>query len=186
MCWCRATRSAQWVRQIVEDCMKNIHPIYNIKSLMIKKELAKDPALATESWDRFLPQFKKKNVKIKKKKITKKEYTPFPPAQQPSKVDLQLESGEYFMREEERQLKKLEARKEKQAEATSKKKAEREQAFVAPKEKKATKTEKGPEKAAEMDVGGVVAKLKGQKRPARDSEGATADSFVLKKKKKAA
>ncbi|KAI8378574.1 ribosomal RNA assembly protein mis3 [Blakeslea trispora] len=87
------------LRRIVIDCMKNIHPIYHIKELMIKRELAKDPKLATENWDRFLPHFKKRNVKSKKKIVEKpkKEYTPFPPAQPKSKIDLQLESGEYFL-----------------------------------------------------------------------------------------
>jgi ribosomal RNA assembly protein len=96
---------------------------------MIRRELAKDPKLANESWDRFLPrasprprtafsrlliilrfwlshaEFKKRNLTSAEKSAKKREleggedgaarqnkekkrktYTPFPPAQMPSKV----------------------------------------------------------------------------------------------------
>jgi len=79
---------------------------------MIKRELSKDESLAGENWDRFLPKFKKQNQpkkKVAKKK--KKEYTPFPPAQPPSKVDLQIESGEYFLKPEVKEAKKMEQKK---------------------------------------------------------------------------
>ncbi|KAK3161748.1 hypothetical protein QOZ80_1BG0080930 [Eleusine coracana subsp. coracana] len=88
------------------------------QELLIKRELAKVPALATESWDRFLPKFKKKNVKQKKPHQTKekKPYMPFPPPQQPSKIDLELESGEYFMSDKKKSAQKWQEKLEKQAE----------------------------------------------------------------------
>ncbi|GAA6059303.1 hypothetical protein JCM10212_005883 [Sporobolomyces blumeae] len=150
------------VRKIVIDCMKNIHPIYHIKELMIKRELAKDPKLANENWERFLPKFRRRREKKKgsgtdagpsgsnavevegqppakkqKKDKEKKPYTPFPPAQMPSKIDLQLESGEYFLKPREKQQREEERRKAKQAAVTSARQDERAQAFVAPEEKAA-------------------------------------------------
>ena len=66
---------------------------------MIKEELAKDPALRNESWDRFLPNFKAKNISKRKqprKKNKKKAYTPFPPAQPESKVGIFPSFSENF------------------------------------------------------------------------------------------
>ena len=94
-------RNLKMVRRIIIDTMKNVHPVYHIKELMIKKELMKDDKLKEENWDRFLPHFKRINEKRKKNKITKKdkEYTPFPPAQQPRKEDLMMENGEFFLKD---------------------------------------------------------------------------------------
>ncbi len=112
------------VRQVVVDCMNNVHPVYHIKTLMIKRELAKDPTLAKEDWSRFLPDFKGKNTSKRKKphKVSeKKTYTPFPPQQQASKKDLQIESGEYFLNEQQREARKL-AEKREGAKATKERK----------------------------------------------------------------
>jgi ribosomal RNA assembly protein len=77
---------------------------------MIRRELAKDPKLAGESWDRFLPKFRRRHLTTAEKtakkneakaykaeriagvevaeaaKPKKKVYTPFPPPQLPRKV----------------------------------------------------------------------------------------------------
>merc|ERR1711939_999430 len=131
-------KSLKEVRKIVLDCMKNVHPIYHIKEMMIKRELAKDPKLADQDWSRFLPKFgKRKAAKrttaatgansieagpssyttapvastsaavapspvVAAPKKEKKVYTPFPPAQTPRKIDLEMASGEYFLKPSEK------------------------------------------------------------------------------------
>jgi ribosomal RNA assembly protein len=50
--------------------------------------------------------------------MKKKSESPFPPAPTMSKVDLALESGEYFMKKDQRQRTQQEAKEVAQAEAT--------------------------------------------------------------------
>ena len=125
------------VRRIVIDCMKNIHPIYHIKEMMIKRELTKDERLKTESWDRFLPKFRKINKAKPAKKAEikkKKEYTPFPPTQTPRKEDLEMESGEYFLKPEQKEAKIIEAKELAREQKKLEKMEKRNSVFVAPEE----------------------------------------------------
>lgn len=145
------------VRRIVEDCMANIHPIYHIKELMIKRELMKDPELANENWERFLPHFKKRTLSKRRKplKVTdksKKTYTPFPPPQEKSKVDLLIESGEYFLGKQAKERATKERREEKQRTKQVEKKLQREKDFVAPQEDLPTTNEKKRRRKRDDDV----------------------------------
>lgn len=191
---------------------------------------AKDPALAQESWDRFLPKFKKKNVQRKKPKKVgqrgtdcvvccrcrscvhkrhqtkwpnqhgwapnspscncllpdtsppspplppqvreKKDYTPFPPPQQPSKEDLMLESGEYFLSAEQKAARAAAAQAARQAARTEERQRQREAAFQAP-------AEGGRGSAAAQQGAAAAAAAPGQQTAASLAEG-------LKKKLKGA
>ncbi|KAH9024557.1 ribosomal RNA assembly protein mis3 [Lactarius pseudohatsudake] len=192
-------KSLKEVRRIVLDCMRNIHPIYRIKELMIKRELAKDPKLANESWDRFLPKFRRRHLKTSEKTARKNErleaknaeraaaglepikttqpekvYTPFPPAQLPRKIDLQLESGEYFLKPTEKKRREERERKQKQTEATAKRRAERAEAFVAPVESAVpTVEEKRKRKHGESETEGGKAGKKKKKRVRLEEGGAS-------------
>uniref|UniRef100_A0A6B2F3Z2 KRR1 small subunit processome component n=1 Tax=Bothriechis nigroviridis TaxID=88079 RepID=A0A6B2F3Z2_BOTNI len=154
------------VRKVVLDTMKNIHPIYNIKTLMIKRELSKDPELRLQSWERFLPKFKHKNLnkrKEPKKKNAKKEYTPFPPPQPENQVDKELASGEYFLKESQKKRKRIEEIKAKQAEAISKRQEERNKAFIPPKEKPVVKPKKTTTET-KIDIEAIKEKVKKAKK----------------------
>ena len=184
-------------RKIVEDAMKNVHPIYHIKELMIKRELEKDPELKNQSWDRFLPKFKKKNVKRKKPEYVKEKKTRsvFPPAQMPSKIDLQIESGEYFLSQEGKQIKKAQEKLEKQKEGIEKNKRKREEAFIAPKEdlmrdedlkkKKDKKKDKKDEKKSSkkdddtLDAVKRIKKDASEKKKKKDKENEGDEKYVM-------
>lgn len=192
---------------------------------MIKRELAKDPQLATESWDRFLPKFRKRHLKTsektakkneriqekdesrkaaglptveeaKKEKKEKKVYTPFPPPQQPRKVDLQLESGEYFLKAHEKEARENRKRKEKvrhwiavpyhpqltyilqQEEVTAERRAKRAEVFVAPEEeaaptideKRKRKRDRTQEQSVDQDTEGHDEKSKKKKKKKRTDD----------------
>lgn len=161
-------------RRVVEDCMNNVHPIYHLKRLMIQRELAKDPVLQNEDWSRFLPKFQKKNVqRHKPHKVNKNKgpYTPFPPPQQPSKIDQQLETGEYFATEAQRQATAVSHKKAKAAAKAAQKRKEREELESKPpppvttkKAKKATPTQ---ESATEL-----AQRVKAQMKSKSKSDGA--------------
>jgi ribosomal RNA assembly protein len=206
-------------RSVILDCMKNIHPVYNIKRLMIMRELAKDPKLANEDWSRFLPTFKKKNVprmvprqtKLENEKRLKaaaassnegidgntvgkdkkkKSYTPFPPSQTPSKIDLQLDSGEYFLSEQQRKSQKMIEKQRKSSEKKEEKRIEREKVYVAPPIASKSKEEKeGSQstKSSDMDVDALKKKFaKASKRKASDDTNLAdyVDTSSTKEKKK--
>jgi ribosomal RNA assembly protein len=133
--------------------------------MMIKRELAKDPALAEENWERFLPNFKKRNVKRKKPHKVKDKKgsgdSPFPPLPKPSKVDLQLESGEYFLSKQQKAERAAEEKAQRQEGRVAEGRKRRQESFKAPKEEVAVKQEPAAEEQTKQRADDLKAMASG-------------------------
>ena len=144
---------------------------------MIKRELAKDPKLADQSWDRFLPKLPKKSLSKRRKPHVihdKKNKPLFPPPQQPRKIDLQMESGEYFMKGWEKKAKEKEGKEVARMEKKHEREDERKKNFVPPVEDVPKKKRKVEDKGGETN-----GEKKTKKRKKVDGE----EVEVTKKKK---
>lgn len=146
---------------------------------MIKRELAKDPKLADQSWDRFLPKLPKKSLSKRRKPHVihdKKNKPLFPPPQQPRKIDLQMESGEYFMKGWEKKAKEKEGKEVARMEKKHEREEERKKDFVPPVED----VPKKKKRKVEDEGGETNGEKKTKKRKKVDGE----EGEVTKKKKK--
>lgn len=160
---------------------------------MIKRELAKDPKLANQSWDRFLPKLPKKSLSKRYKphivRQKKKDKPLFPPPQTPRKIDLQMESGEYFLKGPEKKVREKEVKEVQRQEKKRLRDEERRKDFVPP-------VEDVPKKKRKVEgTGGEVTKKKKKDKENTESEKAArpkkrqasdAEESNLKTKKKKA
>ncbi|XP_037803821.1 KRR1 small subunit processome component homolog [Penaeus monodon] len=153
------------VVRFVTDTMNNIHPVYLLKSLMIKRHLANSPDKKNEDWSRFLPKFKSKNVQRKKPKVKKdkKPYTPFPPEPQERKIDKELAEGKYFVDQEERNAAKRKRPNEEKKKAVAEKQKERRAKSFVPPEEPQHKPDKPKQGSANVDVEALKKKVKKRK-----------------------
>ena len=110
---------------------------------------------------------RKKPLKITDK--SKKPYTPFPPPQEKSKIDLQIESGEYFLGKQAKERAAREKREERQREKQAEKKAAKQKEFVPPQEN-GTKLVKKEKKRKRKEEDGSEGK-KRKKKHAEVEEG---------------
>lgn len=131
---------------------------------MIKRELAKDPKLANQSWDRFLPKLPKKSLSKRRKPHVihdKKNKPLFPPPQQPRKIDLQMESGEYFLKGWEKKAKEKEGKEISRIEKKREREEERKKDFIPPKEEVPKKKKRKMEEAEEGESASKKKKKRG-------------------------
>ncbi|KAK8743940.1 hypothetical protein OTU49_000923 [Cherax quadricarinatus] len=158
-------KGVQQVVRVVTDTMRNIHPVYLLKALMIKRHLVQDPNLKHEDWSKFIPKFTPKNVPRKKPKVRKlkKPYTPFPPDPTERKIDKQMAEGKFFIEKSERKWsKKRKPTEEEKKESTDRQREKRAKAFIVPEEPKYKPNV--PEVNSQVDIKSLKMKVKNSKK----------------------
>lgn len=90
-------KGVEEARDVILDTIKNVHPVYNLKILMEKKKLEKNPEMKNEDWERFLPKIPKTNVKGKKIIKNKKKNEEINHSLR--KEDIMMEKGEFIKKE---------------------------------------------------------------------------------------
>ena len=78
-------------KSVLISCFENLHPVYAIKELIIKRKLAKENKEG--DWSRFMPEIKKTHAK---KKVKARTPGGMPEEIAPTKEDIARETGEYY------------------------------------------------------------------------------------------
>lgn len=93
-------------KSIVVNCFENIHPVFEIKKLMVKKNLEKDKI--NDDWKRYLPNIQKTHSK---KHFKSRETGGMPEDIKDRKEDIMMATGEYYFDKDN--IEKLKMKEEK-------------------------------------------------------------------------
>jgi ribosomal RNA assembly protein len=114
-------------KNVIVSCFENIHPVFEIKKLMIKRKLEKDNV--DGEWDRFMPKIEKTHSNKKTK--SRQSGGGMPENIRDRKEDIQMKTGEYYTNS--KNLEKDKAREERRLKRDQIR-AAKEQKYVVPEE----------------------------------------------------
>lgn len=139
---------------------------------MVLKELENNPEMKGKDLSNLLPKVSKSSTSVSKpkdkKKVAKKpkkdkSLSSFVDKIMPqkSKLDMQIESGEYFLEEKDKKKRKFGEKRLKQSEKSAANKAEKEKRFIAPEDQPSgRKNAESNSTEQKVSVGSLKKKMK--------------------------
>lgn len=119
-------RGVNEAKNVVIRCFENVHPAFELRSLIIKKKLARDGVEG--DWDRFLPKIKKTHSD---RKVSARSSGGMPEEIRDRKEDVEMQTGEFYTKTEN--LNKINSHEERRLRREQIRRA-REERFVEPDE----------------------------------------------------